>query len=228
MNRVVSLLPRRCPRPMPHRVTHASIAFVVGLLLCFMPQAVADDNAERFFESEIRPILVEHCIACHGATEQNGGLRLDSKQALLKGGQSGSAAVAGSADSLILKAVTRSGDLAMPPDEPLTEVQVAALRKWVELGLPWPDSSTQLRSAASEAAENHWAFQPVEDPPIPAIPANSFAKNPIDAFVLQRLHEAGLSPSPEADRRTLIRRLSYSLTDLPPTATDVEPRCDRQ
>ncbi len=221
MNRVVSHLTHRCPRPMRHGVVQVATAFVVSLL-CFMPQAEGEDDAELFFESEIRPILVEHCVACHGATEQNGGLRLDSKQALLKGGESGAAAVAGSADSLILKAVTRSGDLAMPPDEPLTEVQIAALRKWVELGLPWPDSSTQLRSAAAEAATNHWAFQPVEDPPIPATPANSFARNPIDAFVLKRLNEAGLSQSPEADRRTLIRRLSYSLTGLPPNATDVE------
>ena len=181
-----------------------------------MGHALADDEADHFFETEIRPILVEHCIACHGAAEQSGGLRLDSKPALLKGGDSGPATVSESADSLLLEAVRRSDNVAMPPDEPLQEQQVAAIAKWVALGLPWPDSSAHLHSAAMENAKGHWAFQPVKDPPVPEFPSNSVVSNPIDAFVLSRLKKAGLSPSPESDRRTLIRRLSFSLTGLPP------------
>ncbi len=109
----------------------------------------------------------------------------------------------------------------MPPDEPLHDQQVAAIAKWVALGLPWPDSSAQLRSVAMENAEDHWAFQPVQDPPVPELPSSSVVTNPIDAFVLSRLKKAGLSPSPESDRRTLIRRLSFSLTGLPPSPSDV-------
>ncbi len=200
----------------------ATALAVVKIMLCCLPRAVADDDADRFFESDVRPILVEHCLACHGATEQNGSLRLDSKAALLAGGESGPGAVPGSDASLILKAVRRSGELAMPPDEPLTERQVAAISKWVELGLPWPDRFTQLQSTIAENAKDHWAFQPVNDPPIPGIPPTSVARNPIDAFVLSRLKQAALTPSPEADRRTLIRRLSFSLTGLPPRPLDVD------
>lgn len=223
MNRVVPQLPCCSKKPGWQRLTtNIANAIVIALAPWFVPQAVADDDASHFFESEIRPILVEHCISCHGASEQNGGLRLDSKQALIKGGDSGPAVVSRSANSLILKAVMRSGDLAMPPDEPLAEHQVAAIRKWAELGFPWPESFTQLDSAATQKAKDHWAFQPVKDPAVPALPANSFVRNPIDAFVLSGLNKAGLHPSPEADRRTLIRRLSYSVTGLPPTAADVD------
>ncbi|MCA9120150.1 MAG: PSD1 domain-containing protein [Planctomycetaceae bacterium] len=221
MNRVELHFPLSTPEPMVQRVATLVNAVVVGMI-CFTTHSIAGDDAERFFESEIRPILSEHCIACHGATEQNGGLRLDSKQGLLRGGDSGPAVLSKSANSLILKAVRRTGDLAMPPDESLTEVQVAAIGKWVELGLPWPDSVAQLRSGAAQNAKDHWAFLPVQDPPIPATLSTPAVGNPIDAFVLKRLEEAGLRPSPEADRRTLIRRLSYSLTGLPPSAAEVE------
>ncbi|MCA9147063.1 MAG: PSD1 domain-containing protein, partial [Planctomycetales bacterium] len=222
MNRVLSQLSPLCLGLFRRGVANAATAFAVSLMFCAPPPAGADDDTDLFFESEIRPILVEHCIACHGATEQNGGLRLDSQTALIKGGDSGPVAVSKSADSLILKAVRRTGDLAMPPEESLTELQIAAIAKWVELGVPWPESAMRLRSAAEEDAEHHWAFQPIEDPSIPEISSGSVARNPIDAFVLSRLNEAGLSPAPESDRRTLIRRLSFSLTGLPPNPIDVD------
>lgn len=141
--------------PTRHCQLRTVIAVVAWLTFCFVGNAFADDAADHFFETEIRPILVEHCVACHGATEQSGGLRLDSKAGLLKGGDSGLAAGLESAESLLLEAVRRSENLAMPPDEPLQEQQVAAIAKWVAMGLPWPESSGQLRSAAMENAKEH-------------------------------------------------------------------------
>ncbi len=184
-------------------------------------QAGAADDGNRFFESEIRPILAEHCISCHGRSEQSGGLRLDSQQALLAGGTSGPAVAANPADSLILKAIGRQGDLAMPPDEPLTKQQAAAMKKWGAMGFPWPKRIVRLDTTAAENARHHWAFQPVGDPAIPAATPNALVRNPIDAFIHSRLATAGLVASPEADRRTLIRRLSYTLRGLPPTMAEV-------
>jgi len=181
-----------------------------------------DDDAERFFESEIRPILVDHCIACHGESDQNGGLRLDSRTALLKGGDSGPAAVPEVGDeSLLIAAVTRSEDLAMPPDDPLSKSQVAALTKWVSLGLPWPNANMPLRNRFAANAEQHWAFQPVAQSSVPNIADSSRVRNPIDAFILHKLADSKLTPSPQADGRTLIRRLFYSLTGLPPSQAEV-------
>ncbi|WDQ14884.1 PSD1 and planctomycete cytochrome C domain-containing protein [Rhodopirellula sp. P2] len=202
----------------------------------------ADDQSDRFFESEIRPILVEHCIACHGESEQSGGLRLDSQPALIQGGESGPIAGADTTDSLLLEAVRRSDNIAMPPDQPLDPPQVAAIAEWVGMGMPWPESSSQLQSAAMENAKDHWAFQSVKNPPVPDIEETSTSThspsanveqskgrakqhpstNPIDAFVSRKLAEAGLASSPESDRRTLIRRLSFTLTGLPPSSADVE------
>ncbi|WP_053061129.1 PSD1 and planctomycete cytochrome C domain-containing protein [Rhodopirellula islandica] len=229
--------------------TCSTVAIFACLAFCSMGRVLADDPADRFFEAEIRPILVEHCIACHGESEQSGGLRLDSKPALIQGGDSGPL-LSGplpsdvSADSLLLEAVRRSDNIAMPPDQPLDPPQVTAIETWVAMGMPWPESSSQLQSAAMENAKDHWAFQSVKNPLVPRLFANPTASklqpssgraernegqtdrevvpHPIDAFVLRKLGEAGLSPSPESDRRTLIRRLSFTLTGLPPSPTDVD------
>ncbi|MFK8110625.1 MAG: PSD1 and planctomycete cytochrome C domain-containing protein [Rubripirellula sp.] len=221
MQRDVSL-PHVCRQTSRRWCIHPAIGLVACLALCFPGLAFGDADDDRFFESEIRPILVEHCIACHGATDQNGGLRLDSRAELIKGGDSGPVVVHGTSGSLLLNAVRRSGDLAMPPSKPLSDRQVAAIARWIELGMPWPNSVTPLHSAATEKARDHWAFQAVSDPPIPDVPSSRLVTNPIDAFVLSRQIQAGLSCSPESDRRTLIRRLSFSLTGLPPSSIDVQ------
>ncbi len=222
MNRVVSI-PASNLSPWLRTTPLRSAAIASALLTAlFAHPAVADDQADHFFETEIRPILVNHCVACHGATESNGGLRLDSKAAFLKGGDTGPAALPGAETSLLLKAVRRTDDLAMPPDDPLSRSQVASLTKWVELGLPWPDDGKRLATAAELNAKDHWAFQPVKNPSVPDFAKSSASNNPIDAFVRKRLHENDLAISPEADRRTLIRRLSYTLTGLPPALADVE------
>ncbi len=200
---------------------------ILGALVCFDLSVPADDE---FFETHVRPLLVERCFECHGAKRQKSGLRLDSKQALLIGGERGAAAVAGDPEaSLLVQAVRREGELEMPPKHPLSEQEVATLVEWVERGLPWPDApeASHEHVAASPrdidtARATHWSYQPIQDPPVPAVEAEASARSPIDRFVLARLEALGLTPARAADRRTLIRRVSFDLTGLPPTPEEIE------
>lgn len=191
---------------------------------------VASLEQERFFEEKVRPILATNCLECHGAKKQESGLRLDSRQAALSGGDSGEKAVVpGEPDrSLLVKAINHAGDIHMPPESKLNAEQIDVLTDWVRQGLPWPasdGSSLPELSAADRAKphrELHWAYLPVQNPPLPELRnSQSAIHNPIDAFVLARLESAGLTPSPAADARTLIRRVTYDLLGLPPTPEEV-------
>ncbi len=184
--------------------------------------AAADDDPERFFETEVRPILVQRCSRCHGAEKQSSGLRIDSRANLLKGGERGAAVVPGDvAGSLLIEAVRAKGDLEMPPDKRLTAQQIQALTHWVKIGAPWPRSVAALPTTRQAKAERHWAFQPVTQPAVPQVRRGDWPRTPVDRFVLARLEQAGLTPAAEADRRTLMRRASVDLTGLIPEAGDV-------
>ncbi len=185
-------------------------------------QVQADDDVLRFFENEVRPLLLEQCSGCHGAKKQNGGLRVDSRTALLNGGDTGPAIVPGEPEtSLLLQAVRREDGLEMPPDDALSEAQVAVLATWIERGAVWPDDDPPAQTSTMNQGKNHWAFQPVKQPTPPEVGNPDWVHTPVDAFVLSKLEDAGLSPAPEADRRTLIRRLSYTLTGLPPSHEEI-------
>jgi hypothetical protein len=174
------------------------------------------------FESRVRPVLVDQCLRCHGPSKQQGGLRLDSRAAALAGGDSGPAVVPGDPDtSLIIEAVRRDG-LAMPPDRPLDPDSVAAMVDWVRQGAPWPPAEATAPPAPTVDPRGHWAFRPLADPAPPPVRDPAAARDPIDRFVLARLEAVGLSVAPEADRRTLIRRLSFDLLGLPPGADEVD------
>lgn len=218
----MSSLANPAPANRPPRSLHAVAAIAVFPLLLFGNSAThADEAAERFFEAEIRPLLARHCLECHGEQEQSADLRLDSHEALLRGGESGPVIDPDNlSSSRLLLAVRRSEDLAMPPDEELTAPQIRALEHWVELGAPWPAASGPILDPRSTAAQEHWAFQPVR-PVTPPSMESAWCRNPVDEFVLQRLQEQDLSPSGDADRRTLIRRASLTLTGLPPTIDEV-------
>ncbi len=186
---------------------------------------------EKFFEEKVRPILATKCQSCHGVEKQESDLRLDSRAALLKGGATGEhGAVPGDPDKSLLIQAVRYDGLEMPPNEKdkLSPEQVAALSEWVKMGLPWPASAEvssgplAFEEKAAEARQAHWAFQPVARPPLPAAPMAAAATSPIDAFVRARLEAKGMTPSPEADRRTLIRRVTFDLTGLPPTMDEVD------
>lgn len=198
-----------------------TLAGVLGLLLVMPPAARGSDPGEEFFEKAVRPILVAHCLECHGE-KQTAGLFLSSRENLLKGGESGPAIVPGNPEgSLLIQAVQHRDGLDMPPETKLDDRDIHTLIHWVKLGAPWPKSDSLDLADPAERAKTHWAFQPVQEPTIPEVGNSSWVRTPIDAFILQGLERAKLSLSPEADRRTLIRRLSYTLTGLPPRPEEV-------
>lgn len=184
-------------------------------------------EAREFFEKRIRPTLIEKCFSCHSDKKQMGGLRLDSRTALLKGGDSGPAFLPGQPDkSLLVQVVRRSGDVKMPPKDKdaLDAGTVEALSDWVKVGAPWPleGGDKSILSSVTEFRKKHWSLQPVQAVPLPTVKSAGWVRNPIDRFIQTKLEEKDLSPSPEADRRTLIRRLSLDLIGLPPTPEEVD------
>jgi len=188
---------------------------LAGLLLAAFAQAA--DEGSAFFDAEIQPLLEAKCAACHGAKLPTSGLSLGSRQALLEGGNRGASVVVGKpAESLFIQAVRQVGDLKMPPGGKLEPEEIAKLEKWVEMGLPWGEIQT------SSQEEKHWSFEPIAKPEIPAAAQPELVRNPIDRFIQAKLTAQGLTPSPEADRATLIRRVSLDLTGLLPTPKEVE------
>lgn len=176
----------------------------------------------EFFESSVRPLLLEACGSCHGATKQWAGLRLDVRAHILAGGDSGPAIVPGDLEnSLLISAVRRTGDYKMPPEKPLSAEQVAILERWVKIGAPWSAPSTNDKTT-SDPLKTHWAFQPISDPAPPATRNPGWCQTPVDSFILAKLTTAGLGPSSQADRASLIRRVTYDLIGLPPTFGEVE------
>jgi hypothetical protein len=189
--------------------------------------SLSDAGAEEFFETTIRPLLAENCWNCHGSESQWSGLRLDSLQAMRAGGDSGPAVVAGAPDdSLIVQAIEGTGGLQMPPNSPLSQAQINALRSWIEQGAHWPEGGYEPAVLDGHVWKEHWAFQPIHSRPPPASSSNLWGNNPVDSFVMQKLEEHGLKPSAQADRRTLIRRVTYGLTGLPPTAEEIQAFVD--
>jgi len=174
------------------------------------------------FERDVRPIFAGSCVRCHGPKKRQGGLALDARARAFAGGDGGPVIVPGkSAESRLFRYVAGlDEDNVMPPDgDALPPAQVETLRAWIDQGARWPESGA--KPAATPAAD-HWSFRKPSRPPTPAVNDASWPRNPIDAFVLARLEKEGLKPSPEADRATLVRRVSLDLTGLPPTVGEVD------
>jgi mono/diheme cytochrome c family protein len=185
-----------------------------------------------FFESKVRPIFANNCYECH-TDSASGGLRLDTKAAFDHGGSRGQLIVPGDPDkSLLIQAVRQTGTLKMPKGGKLRADEIAALEAWVQHGAAWPATSsaaitsiTARTGAITEEQRKFWSFQPLKTVTPPRIDDARLAHWPrtaIDHFILAGLHSSGLTPSPQADRRTLIRRATYDLTGLPPTQEDVD------
>lgn len=183
--------------------------------------------AIEFFESQVRPVLAHNCYSCHGPSQQFSGLRLDSREAILKGGNRGPAVVPGDSKLSLLDRAIRQVDLKMPVGGKLSDAEVAALEKWIDLGAPWPAEVAAAPGGAGEPAfyeklkKEHWAYQPVGDPQPPAAHNTAWSSHPVDRFILSALEKKGLQPAGPADRRTLIRRLSLVLTGLPPSGPKI-------
>ena len=203
---------------------------LILVLAAALPAATAQDReGVEYFELHIRPLLAEKCYACHSAeTMAMGELRVDSADGLLRGGSRGPALAPGdAAASLLLKAVSyNSLELKMPPTGKLAAEQIAHLEAWIRMGAPDPRTATATPAVEEgidlATGRQFWSFRPVRDPVPPEVPGDSWARNPIDRFILSRMADAGLQPAPDADRRTLLRRVTFDLTGLPPSPTDIE------
>ncbi|QDU75360.1 Planctomycete cytochrome C [Bremerella volcania] len=207
-------------------VQAAMLLLVVCVLTARTVQAAPPSSQDlAFFESKIRPLLVTHCVDCHGAETQESSLRVDTMSGMLGGGESGAAVIPKDPKHSLLLAAVRYDNqhLKMPPDGKMTDGQIKLLQQWIEMGAPHPDQldkgGIQPRRAPIDwkAAREYWAFRPVTRPEVP----KSNAAHPIDAFIHAALDQQGLVPNGPADRRTLIRRATFDLTGIPPTPDEV-------
>ncbi len=199
------------------------------LLLCAAALGPMNSWAQEldFFEKRVRPLLSTQCYSCHGPDKQFSALRLDARDRILAGGRSGPAAVPGMPDqSLLIKAVRHQG-LKMPLGSKLKPDEIAALEKWVEEGLPWPEEKSKAEVAGGvakfyeKAMREHWAFQPVGKFSPPNSSGFGAPANPVDRFIAAKLQQSKLQPVPQANKHSLARRLAYVLTGLPPSRSDL-------
>lgn len=194
-------------------------ALLVFALLVGGGRSVADEPRPVDFLRDVQPIFVEHCYQCHGPDKQEAGLRLDQRDKALAGGDSGAWFTAGkAAESEIVRRMLADEAERMPPvdaqNKPLSAEQIATIKSWIDAGANWPEGSA--------GGSNHWSFQPITRPAPPAVRNEAWIRNPIDRFVLAQLESRGIAPSPEADRYTLVKRLSYDLLGLPPSVAEVD------
>lgn len=206
---------------------------VVLLASIWMGLIRAGANEFEFFESKIRPVLVARCYECHSVESKKvkGGLRLDTREAFQKGGDSGPLVNRGEVEKSRLLAAIRyqDPDLQMPPKGKLAEAELADFITWIKAGAPYPAGAVAKAETLAgtkprldpATARNHWSFRPRQDPPVPVVKNAGWAKTRVDSFILAKQEEKGLQPGPLADRRALIRRATFDLTGLPPTPADV-------
>ena len=185
------------------------------------PEAESAPAKKVDFERDIHPIFERTCVSCHGAAMQMNAYRLDTKQPAFEGGTAGRAVVPGNAaaSSLYMR-VAGIGELARMPfgGKPLDATEIALIKAWIDEGAEWPDTT----AVSSTEVKTHWAFVPPKRPQVPKVKLKSWPRNPIDHFTLARLEQESLSPSPQADRATLLRRLSLDLIGLPPKPEEAD------
>jgi Protein of unknown function (DUF1549)/Protein of unknown function (DUF1553)/Planctomycete cytochrome C len=207
-------------------MTHEVSIRFLALAMLLAPAGHGAPVDEERFEAEIRPVLLRTCFPCHGGKKTSGGLKVNSRQSLIKGGDSGPAIVPDHPEQSLLLTAMRHTDesLKMPPSKRLPEETLAAFSRWVKEGAIWPERSGQPESPAVAkndfAAQRHWAFEPVrvtEPPPDPS----GWSVHPIDRFISARQRAAGVRPVAPADRRTLLRRVTFDLIGLPPTPEQI-------
>jgi hypothetical protein len=218
---------------------------IVAALACAVVLAMSSARAaesrskssHEFFEKYVRPVLADNCFECHNAAKHESDLRLDSRAAMIKGGMSGPAIVPNNPnESLLVSAIHYGDEPKMPPRGKLKPEQIDALSAWIKNGAIWPDEPAAIRPALSAASgrkvtekdREFWSFRPISDPPVPdtgrvhlPLPLG-WPKTSIDSFILAKLDDAELSPSPVAERRTLIRRATFDLIGLPPTPEEID------
>jgi len=193
-------------------------------------QSAPAPDGIAYFETHIRPLLAANCYGCHSSklTRPMGGLLLDSRAGMLRGGKSGVPAIVPGKpeESILLGAVLGNNkDLRMPPGKTLAQSDIEHIAEWIKMGAPDPrtgDARPPISAYDWDKAKQHWAFRPVQDPHPPTVAAPEWSRSPIDAFIKAKLDEKGLTPQPRAGRATLIRRATYDLTGLPPTPEETD------
>ena len=210
----------------------SSACFLALSSLTSAADSPVSPEARDFFESKIRPVLVAECTECHSAAKHKGGLRLDYRDGWKKGGDSGDAIVPGNAaKSLLIKSIRHEDpDLKMPAKSPkLDDKVIADFEKWVNMGAPDPRDQPPVEKTGKPswpdllaARRTWWSLQPVRKPAIPDVKNTTWSALPVDRFLLAKMEEHGLTPAAETDPRTFIRRLTFALTGLPPTPSEVE------
>lgn len=234
----------KCPTAQAAPATHCGRRSIGLLILSLVtwswPVAAQASETEQsptsdqvaYFESKVRPILVEHCYQCHSAEAEQieAGLVLDTRSGWKAGGDSGPAIVPGNVDeSLLVQAIRYTEDVisGMPPKSKLSDQQIAILEQWVSMGAPDPRNEQSATIAAKtfdlqSRVTEHWCWRPIESPEPAVVKDRSWSESPIDHFVLAKLEQAGLKPASEADKRTWLRRVYYDLIGLPPTIPQIE------
>ena len=216
-----------------HRVSLRRGLQVGWLLLLPSLVQATDPTPEQieFFEKRIRPVLVEKCYSCHSAQSPKamGGLRLDTADGLLKGGDTGPSVVPGAPEkSLLIKAVTyKDLQLKMPPTGKLSDDEIQRLTTWVKMGAPDPRKEVvsviqPTSSIDFEKARAFWAFRKIQKPTVPVVRHTGWVRSPIDSFVLEQLESKGLKAAPPADKHAWLRRVTFDLIGLPPTPQEIE------
>jgi len=212
-------------RPVLNLRLTTALALLASVGMSSLSPVVADDDLFQ----QVKPILEQACVRCHSGAEAKAELRLTSREEILKGGESGPAVdLQSPGDSLLISAVTYDG-FEMPPTGKMPQARIDAVVAWVKAGAPWPagqqlaiEHKSHGPPQVNDETKNHWSFRLLKKPAPPQVAHADRVANPIDAFVLAKLEAKGFEMSPEADRRTLIRRLTYDLIGLPPTPAEVE------
>jgi cytochrome c553 len=210
--------------------TLLAIAFLGASPVVAFGESAKDDSSQlEFFEKHVRPLLAKNCHTCHSAdTNSKGGLRVDDRNGLIAGGGRGPAIVPGQPDeSLLIKAIRRDDKLKMPPEKPLSDDEVATLTKWVADGAAWtkvrvPASIGKSPAKYEKLRKEHWAWQPFVASVVPQIKDAAWPRDDIDQYILAKLEDDRLPPVGDADQLSLIRRVTYDLTGLPPTLDETD------
>jgi hypothetical protein len=204
----------------------------IAITLCVLPLdtrgeslPIDDIDDVAAFENHIRPLLAQNCLQCHGEHKQEGNLRLDTRESMLDGGDSGAAMVPGKPEeSLLVEAIEYQG-YEMPPSAKLPEEQINRIRNWIARGAVWPQHQTPIRPASKaieESDRDWWSFRPLNRPKVPELPEDHWSNNAIDRFIFRRLAKRNMQPAARADETTLVRRLYFDLIGLPPTPQQVD------
>lgn len=208
-----------------------AVISICGFSLDVVHQLHADDEVDRakakFFEQHVRPLLVKNCFECHAGEKIKGGLKLDSIGHILTGGESGPAVTPEKPDESLLIEAVRYESYEMPPSGKLSDEEIEILVKWVEIGAPWPGGDREAIPPATtekitEEDRQFWSFRPLSQAAPPQVANEEWVLNDVDRFILAKLTENGLTPTAEAEKTTLIRRLYFDLIGLPPTPSQID------